>query len=97
MPARAPLVGQVITSGTPQPLSLVPVTPTVWSVKAPSANTTTIYIGDNTVTTTTGYPLAPGDSIEVDRRPQPGATYDLTPADLYVVGSGGIAAWLAFR
>lgn len=97
MPARAPLVGQVITSGTPQALSLVPVTPTVWSVKAPSTNATLIYVGDALVTTSTGYPLGPGETLEIDRRPQAGAVYDLTPADLFVVGSGGVAAWLAFR
>lgn len=97
MPARAPAVGQIVTSGTPVPLSALPLSPTIWSVKAPLANNSTIYIGDITVTAATGYPLEPGDTLEIDRRPQAGAVYDLTPADLYVMGSGGVAAWIAFR
>ncbi len=97
MPARAPAVGQVVTSATSAPLSAVPISPTVWSVKAPLANTSTIYLGDVTVTVATGYPLEPGDVLDIDRRAVPGAVFDLTPADLFVVGSGGIAAWIAFR
>lgn len=95
--AAPPLTGQVTTSGTPQPLTETPSSPTSWIVKAPAANVSTVYIGGSAVTTGTGYPLEPGDSIEFDRRMQPGAVYDLAPADLYVVGSGGVAAWLAFR
>ena len=95
----APKTAQVVATAVAQPLSLSPSSPTSWILKAPAANLSTIYIGDSTVTTATGYPLEPGDELDYDRRIQAGAVYDLTPADLYVVGSndGSVAAWLAFR
>jgi hypothetical protein len=91
-----PLTGQIVTTGTAAKLTAVPCQPTNWTVKAPVANASTVYIGQVGVTTATGYPLEPGDSIEIDRRATAGAVFDLVPADLYVVGSGGTVAWLAF-
>lgn len=95
--SAAPLTGQVTTTGAAQPLTTQPASPTAWLLKAPVANTSTVYIGPIGVTAVTGYPLEPGDEITFDRRPVAGGIFDLSPGDLYVVGSGGVAAWFAFR
>lgn len=49
------------------------------TIKAPSGNSGTVYIGDSTVTTSNGYPLAAGDSVQVPAS-------DL--ANVYAVASG---------
>lgn len=94
--SASPSTGQVVTSVTPQPLSATPVGPTVWILKAPSSNTSTIYIGGPGVSAATGFPMDPGDEKIFDRRPQVGMLFDIAPNSLYVVGTGGVAAWLAF-
>lgn len=65
------MTGSVIpvpVAGTAVPLDAA--TPTARAassvlIQAEFGNTGTIYIGDSTVTTTTGFALCPGDSMEI--------------------------------
>lgn len=93
----SPISGQVSVSGTAAPLSSTPLTVAAFTIKAPLANSATIYIGPAGVTTGTGYGLDPGDTFEYERSSQNGqVTYQIGPNDVYVVGSGGDkATWLA--
>lgn len=36
------------------------------TVRNPKANTGSVYVGDGTVTTSTGFEVAPGDTISID-------------------------------
>jgi hypothetical protein len=50
------------------------------SIKAAPANTGIIYIGDSSVTDTTGYPLSAGESLNIDLN---------SKGKLYVYGAAG--------
>lgn len=89
--------GQVTTSGTPQPLATVRVGSKKWVFKAASSNTSQVFVGISSVTTSTGFVMDPGDDFEIDCTIQQGTVYDVTPGDVYVVGSGGVVSWLAFE
>jgi len=92
-----PLSGQIVTSGTPQVLTATVLTPVFWMLKAPLTNVAAIYFGNSAVAVGTGFPLLPGEALEFDLRIFAGGRFDVTPNDIYVVGAGGTAAWLAFR
>lgn len=70
----------------------VQVYPDVWwvlnvTIQAESTNTGNIYVGDETVTTTTGVPVAPGDTCEIDV-PVGGRNFDeISLNDIYIVSS----------
>ena len=86
----APIAGQVAVTGTPQ--SLDPTQKAVncvaFALKAPATNSATVYFGPAGVTSTSGYPLTPGDEFEYTRqfnRITP--SLQCTPADFFVVGT----------
>jgi hypothetical protein len=56
-------------------------------IRAPSTNAATVYLGDSGVTTATGYPLDPGDSLAVALR---------TPTDLYAIAAAAVGDKLRF-
>lgn len=89
--------GQVTTSGTPTPLSASRSSSKKWVFKAASSNTSQVYVGGSSVAVGTGFIMDPGDDFEIDNTIQPGAVYEVTPGDIYVVGSGGVVSWLAFQ
>lgn len=66
-------------------------TTTYWvltvTVYANSANTGNIYVGDDAVTSTTGVPVAPGDTCEIDMEIG-GKNFDeISLDDIYIVSS----------
>lgn len=94
-----PLSGQIVLSGTAQPLSATPVDTTAWSVKAPLTNVNPVFIGPPGVTTSSGHQLDPGDSMEYERSAQNGQPmYPIGPNDCYGVGTanaGDKLTWFA--
>lgn len=84
-------------SASPQALSAAPVVATAFSVKAPSANAGTVFIGNSGVSTSSGHYLEPGDFIDYEHNDQHGeAKYLLNVSDFYVTGtSGDKISWLA--
>lgn len=65
-------------------------------VKAPITNVGRMWIGETGVTTTTGYPIEPGDEVEFVWSMELGKPkFDVYPSDVYVVGTAGDkAVWL---
>lgn len=57
---------QAIDSTTPENLTGVGGNNSVIRVKSLKTNTGIIYVGDSTVSTGTGYPLDPGESLELE-------------------------------
>jgi hypothetical protein len=95
-----PFTGQVAITGTAQQLdaSNIAGSAAAWSVKAPSTNANTVYIGPAGVTTGTGYPLTPGDEFEYTRMfNQITPLLQLVPTNLFAVGTAGsdVLAWFA--
>lgn len=90
------LTGQVTMTGSAVRLT-TPIQVTAYTIKAPSTNAATVYLGPSTVTTSTGYPLAPGDSLEYECGDQTGQpNLQLKPSDFYAIGTGpDVVAWLA--
>ena len=94
--------GQIATSATPTPLSSTPLQPKKWVMKALSSNAGQVGIGPASQPSGAALSMAnahlmdPGDDLAVDRTIQQGTVYDVTPADVYVVGNGGVVTWLAF-
>lgn len=93
----APLYGQLTMNGSAQRLSNPTVEISAFTIKAPSTNTLPVYIGDASVTTSTGHVLAPGDEFQYERLQQNGLpVYQLRPSDFYVVGTASDkVSWLA--
>lgn len=92
----SPLSGQVSVTGTAQALSASSVNVTAFTIKAPASNAASVYVGGPSVTTSTGFALDPGDSLDYQRQQENGQpTLQLNPSDFYVVGSGGVVTWLA--
>jgi hypothetical protein len=86
--AAAPVSGQITVSGTAQQLSATAVGGSALLLKAPASNANAVYIGPSTVTTSTGFPLDPGEDFTIEHRSQNGLPkYETTAADLYVVGT----------
>lgn len=92
-----PLYGQVPVSGVAQPLTAQKGAKTMWVLKAPITNGNPVFIGDSQVTTGTGYQLDPGEIFEYEyKSPNLGASYELAPSDIYVVGTpGDKVTWFA--
>lgn len=96
--------GQVTTTGSVQELSATEINPSKFIIKAAASNSAQVAIGPAAqpitgvaLSSSTGFLLDPGDSLEVDRTIQQGAVYQLTPDDVYVIGSSGqVVSWLAF-
>lgn len=91
---------QVAVSGTAAQLSTdASVEASIILIKPLSTNVNDVYIGDANVTTSTGYPLAPGEVYRLVYTNQAGTgVVDLKPSDLYAVGtSGDRVAWQALR
>jgi len=87
--------GQVAVTATAAPLTSDDFPAETVIVKAFPDNTGSVYIGTSDVTTSTGYPLSPGEEFQfspalgnLNRTPK--------PKDVYVIGSNGDnAAWIA--
>jgi hypothetical protein len=63
-------------------------------IKAHAGNSGSVYIGETGVTTSTGYPLAPGEEIAMVSSVHP-RRETFKPADVYVVGTNGDrVAWM---
>lgn len=95
-----PLTGQVAITGTAQQLDSnnTAALCAAWSVKAPSTNANTVYVGPPGVTTGTGYPLTPGDEFEYTRQFNTiSPSLQLVPTNIYAVGTAGtdVLAWFA--
>jgi hypothetical protein len=58
-----------------------------------------VYVGDDTVTLTTGLELVPGEALELPYMNMSGEPLsDIRPAELYVIGtSGDRVSWFATR
>lgn len=85
-----PLTGQKVVSGTAQQLASVSQTVAAWTLKAPLTNKGPAFIGDSTVTTSTGHQFDPGDEMEYERSTKNGEQkYEVGPNDCYVVGTAG--------
>jgi hypothetical protein len=67
-----------------------------WVFKASASNTSPVYVGNSTVSASTGHVLEPGDTFQIDRSYQATALFEHTPQDIYVVGSGGVLTWISF-
>lgn len=91
------LTGQVSVGAAIQPLS-ASVTETVgYTIKAPLSNSQPVYLGNSSVSPTTGYQLDPGDELAYERLNQAGQpVYKYEVSDWYVVGTtGDKITWLA--
>ena len=91
-----PITGQVVLSGTPQQLSTLQGFAAVISIKASPNNAHSAYIGPSGVTLTSGYELAPGETMEYEGKSSnlglPGL--EISPSDLYVVGTNpDVVSW----
>ena len=83
----APLYGQVLVNATAQVLSTQPQEMIAFTIKAPLSNTNPVWIGDQSVTTSTGHQLDPGDELTYERVSQNGQPqYVLRPSDFWAVG-----------
>ncbi len=91
-----PLTGQIQVADTAV-APAVTNNPGWFQIKAPRANTTSVYWGDSTVTVDTGHCLDPGETFEFERRVQQGHTViDVPFNNLYVCGTpGDKVTWVA--
>jgi hypothetical protein len=83
-------VATVVTAGTPVVLGSVIISKPIW-VKAPASNTGVMYLGNDgadSVSSTTGYHLAAGDTIILDN------VYDLSTVYVNASVSGEKLCWL---
>lgn len=92
-----PLSGQVVVTGTAQPLSAAPVSCAAWTLKAPQSNGHPVFVGGPGVTVSTGHQLDAGDTLDYEVRSQNGQNvYPLRPSDIYVAGtSPDVVTWFA--
>lgn len=93
-----PLTGQVAITGTAQPLSATPINAVVFTLKASVNNAHSVYIGPASVTTGTGFELAPGESIDYEKNDRSGQPRtQLNVSDFYAVGTAGtdVISWFA--
>jgi hypothetical protein len=95
--------GQVAVTGTAAPLSTdrtLRVSGTL-IVKAAAANSGSVYLGNAGVTSSTGYPLYPGEELPIttgQAAPGRGRRETLTPNEIHVVGTNGDRlAWMGPR
>jgi hypothetical protein len=94
--------GQVTTSSTPTPLSATPMRANQWQYKAMSSNTSQVGVGPAVqysgaaLSMSNAHLMDPGDYETIDNTVQQGAVVNVHPSDVYVVGTGGVIAWMAF-
>ena len=95
----SPLTGQVVVTGSAQPLSATATETFAYVIKAPASNVNPVFIGNSGVTTSTGYQLDPGDELAYERLNQAGQPiYKYDVSDWYVIGTpsaGDKCVWLA--
>lgn len=95
----SPPTGQAIGTGltTAVPLAAANVQCQAFTLKASATNTGSVYVGGSTVTNTSGFELAPGESFTYIRTVQQGGpVFQLEPSDLFMAGStGNKVTWLA--
>jgi hypothetical protein len=90
--------GQLVISASAQQLRAKDATEFMqYRIKAPSTNTGHVSLGDSTVTTGTGYLLAPGDEFLYEVETNPGeAAADISLDQWYAVGAvNDKLTWLA--
>lgn len=92
-----PQHGQIVLTTSPQALSATQVSGETFTIKAPVTNVGSAYLGASTVSTTTGYQLDPGESVDYQRNDQHGqGRLQLRVNDFYVLGTAGdTLTWLA--
>lgn len=93
----SPETGLITAGASPAPLSSVPITAVAYTIKAPSGNSGTVYVGPAAVTTSTGFPLDPGESFDYFRNDQLAKpALQVNVQDWYAVGNGtDKVAWVA--
>jgi len=89
--------GQMAVGASASPLSSDPsLKVETLILKAPDSNTAPVYFGVSGVTTSTGYPLSAGEQYQI--LPGNGALGLMPkPNEIYVVGTSGTLAWVAYR
>jgi hypothetical protein len=92
-----PLTGQLAVTASAQPLAAAPVPCVAFTIKAPSSNGHSVYLGASNVSASNGFVLSPGDVFTYERRSQVGSpAYQLQVSDFYALGtSGDVVSWLA--
>lgn len=81
---RTSSVVTVASAGTAQPLSATSVLATDIIIMADHANGGRIFVGDSTVSSTTGQFLAAGESLTISTATVRGTADDFDLADIYV-------------
>lgn len=90
--------GQVTISTSAQALRTPPLEAEGLLLKARSSNSGVVYLGTSTVTTSTGYALEPGESLEISKQLSPAgsALFNIPFSSIYVIGTtGDKLTWLA--
>jgi len=85
----------VVCTDSNTPYKIYPTTLFVLTVTifANAANTGNIYVGDDAVTTTTGVPVAPGDTCEIDVEIGGKTSDEISVDDIYIIsGTSGNSA-----
>jgi len=93
------LTGQRTLTASAQQLTESPQAPgaEAYVFKAASSNAGNVYVGDSTVTTSTGYSVEPGETLEMTKQLSIGkAIFNIPLSSLYVVGAtGDVVSWVA--
>ncbi len=90
------ITNQVAVTGTRAALTAIAIRPSgVFIIKAHSDNAADVFVGDSTVTTSTGFPVSAGEELRIAYSKRTGDELEVQPAEIYVIGtSGDTVSWI---